>query len=136
MKEIFLKSLKNILVSVPIILGILMLINLINPFLSVYYSIIFTNNFFLDPLIGAIAGSISFGIPITAYITGGELLKDGVSLLAVTAFVMAWTTVGVVMFPLESKFLGRKFALSRNSINFLFALIIPILTISILRIFS
>ncbi len=136
MKEAFVKSLKNILVSIPIILGILMLINLINPFLSNYYSIIFTNNFFLDPLIGAIAGGISFGIPITAYVTGGELLKDGVSLLAVTAFVMAWTTVGVAMLPLESKFLGRKFALSRNAVNFLFALIISILTISILRLFS
>lgn len=136
MKEAFIKSLKNISVSIPIILGILMLINLIDPLLSSYYSIIFTNNFFLDPLIGAIAGSISFGIPITAYVTGGELLKNGVSLLAVTAFVMSWTTVGVAMLPLESKYLGKRFAVSRNSVNFLFALIISVLTIGILRLFS
>ncbi len=135
MKEAILKSLKNILVSIPIMFGILMLINLINPILSNYYSKIFTDNFFLDPLIGAIAGSISFGIPITAYIAGGELLEDGVSLLAVTAFVMSWTTVGVAMIPLESKFLGRRFALSRNFVNFFFALIISVLTISILKLF-
>ncbi|MEA3317926.1 MAG: hypothetical protein U9R54_08210 [Bacteroidota bacterium] len=135
MKEAFLKSLKNIFISVPVILGILMLINLVNPILSIYYSKIFSDNLFLDPLIGAIAGSISFGIPITAYITGGELLKDGVSLLAVTAFVMAWTTVGVAMLPLESKFLGRRFAISRNIVNFFFALIISVLTISILKLF-
>ena len=53
----------------------------------------------------------------------------GVSLLAVTAFILTWTTVGVSMLPLEMKFLGKKFALLRNRINFIIAIIISILTI-------
>ena len=80
------------------------------------------------------AGSISFGIPITSYIVGGELLKEGVSLLAITAFILAWSTVGVAMLPLEISYLGKRFAIYRNIINFFFSIILAILTITILNI--
>ena len=40
----------------------------------------------MDPLIGALAGSISFGVPVTSYIIGGELLEEGVSLMFVLHF--------------------------------------------------
>ena len=62
---------------------------------------------------------------------GGELLKQGVSLIAITAFILAWTTVGVFMLPLEAKFLGKRFAITRNIINFIFAIIIAVLTVAI-----
>ena len=106
-----------------------MLINIINPIFQKYYPTLFTGNYFIDPLIGATIGSISFGMPITAYIAGGELINSGVSLLAVTAFILTWTTVGVTMLPLEIKFLGKKFAIIRNVANFVIAIIITILTI-------
>jgi len=81
-----------------------------------------------------LAGSISFGIPVTSYIIGGELLKEGVSLLAVTAFILAWSTVGIAMLPLEISFLGKKFAIIRNVINFIFAIVIAVLVVWILKI--
>lgn len=121
--------------AIPIMAGILLLINLINPVLGIYYEKIFTGNFILDPLIGAAAGSVSFGIPIISYVVGGELLEKGISLLAVAAFMLAWSTVGVAMLPLEMKFLGKSFALYRNGVNFLFAIIIAILTIITISIF-
>lgn len=129
----FKKTYNSIKIAVPIIIGVFLLISLISPIMEDYYSIIFTNNYFLDPLIGAILGSISFGIPITSYIAGGELLKQGVSLLAISAFMLAWTTVGVAMLPLEIKYLGKKFAIIRNGINFILSIIISILTIITLR---
>ncbi len=110
-------------------LGILLLIGLLNTGWQGYYERIFTGNVFLDPLIGALTGSVSFGIPIVSYVVGGELLEQGVSLLAVTAFIMAWATVGVAMLPLEAKFLGWRFALVRNAVNFVFAIVIAILTV-------
>jgi len=128
-KEAWGKTYNNFRIAVPITLGILLLIGLVNPPLKKYYLDIFTGNYFLDPLIGAIAGSASFGIPITSYITGGELLDSGVSLLAVTAFILTWTTVGVVMLPLEIAALGKKFAIARNFTNFLFSIVIAILTV-------
>jgi hypothetical protein len=123
------KSLQTFKTSIPILLGVLLLINLLGSLLQDQYSKFFTGNVLVDPLIGAIAGSISFGIPITSYIAGGELLSQGVSLIAVTAFIIAWTTVGVVMLPLEAAMLGKKFAIWRNLINFIFSIVIAILTV-------
>jgi hypothetical protein len=130
----FQKSLSSIVYSLPLIVGILALVNLISLSLEDIYPRIFTGNLLLDPLIGALAGSASFGIPITSYIVGGELIKQGVSLLAVTAFIMAWTTVGLAMLPLEVTHLGKQFAIKRNLLNFIFSLLIAILTILTLKI--
>lgn len=119
--------------AIPMIIGVLLLVNLLNPVLQRFYPRIFTGNYILDPLLGALGGSIAFGIPITSYVAGGELLDAGVSLLAVTAFIMAWTTVGFAMLPLEIMYLGKKFSLVRNGLNFIFAIIIAMLTIFILN---
>jgi uncharacterized membrane protein YraQ (UPF0718 family) len=78
-------------------------------------------------------GSFSFGMALTSYVIGGEFLQKGVSLLAVTAFVMTWTTVGIAMLPLEAKMLGTRFAVWRNILNFIFAIIISIVTVGIIN---
>lgn len=136
MKQAFRKTIETIKISLPMILGVLLLISLLNSIFKGGYTQIFTGNYLLDPLLGALLGSISFGIPITSYVAGGELLKEGVSLLAVTAFVLAWTTVGVAMLPLEIGVFGRKFAFLRNGLNFISAILIAVLTIATLRIFG
>lgn len=135
LKKSVIRALQMFKTSLPILIGVLLLVNLINLFVKGYYPKLFTGNLILDPLVGALAGSFSFGIPITSYIVGGELLKYGVSFLAITAFIMSWTTVGVAMLPLEAKFLGKKFAIARNGVNFAFAIIISILTTLTLKLF-
>lgn len=87
----------------------------------------------LDVLLGAIMGSVAAGNPLAGYILGGELLADGVSLIAVTALIVAWVTVGVVQLPAESLLLGRRFALTRNLFCFLSAIAIAYLTVGTLR---
>jgi hypothetical protein len=109
--------------------GVLLIVNLLNPLLKDSYADIFTGNYFLDPLIGSLVGSISFGIPVTSYVIGGELLNQGVSLVAIAAFMLAWATVGSVMLPLEIKHLGKKFALWRNFISFIFSIFIAVITV-------
>lgn len=135
-KQAIKKSWQAFRASLPITAGILLIISLLNIFLQDWYAKIFTGNTLVDPLIGALAGSISFGIPITSYIVGGELLLQGVSLLAIAAFIMAWTTVGVAMLPLEAMYFGKRFAFARNGINFIFSIIIAVLTIYTLNIFN
>lgn len=117
------------------IIGILMLLSLLQPLLEGYYKKIFTGNWIMDPLIGTIAGSLSFGIPVASYVAGGELIKQGVTLLAVTAFIFSWTTVGVPMLPLEAHNLGKRFAIARNGMNFIFSIIIAVATIALLNFF-
>jgi hypothetical protein len=126
LRKAFFQTVAVFKTALPILTGVLLLINLLDPLLQSHYSRWFTGDYFTDTLIGALAGSISFGIPITSYIAGGELLVKGVSLLAVTAFIMAWSTVGLMMMPLEAAFLGKRFALIRNGVNFCFAVLIAI----------
>ena len=133
--QAFLKTLNNFKQVVPIILGIIILVSLslvIIP--KSFYSSIFTGNKIIDPLFGAIFGSIATGNPITSYIIGGELLEQGVSLIAITAFILTWVSVGLIQLPAESLMLGRRFAITRNIISFVTALIVAVLAIFTLSI--
>ncbi len=135
-KENINKIIESLKTMLPTMVSVLLLISLITTVWEEKIVNVFSGNALLDPLLGALAGSISFGIPLTSYVVGGELLAKGVSLLAVTAFVMAWTTVGMAMLPLEAKFLGKRFAINRNVINFIFSIIIAILTVNTLSLFK
>ena len=115
--------------SMPVLIGVLLLMSLITTVMPrEYYHVIFTGNKILDPVLGAAVGSIAAGNPLTSYIIGGELLKQGISLLAVTAFMVAWVTVGILQLPAESVMLGKRFALVRNSVSFIMAVLIALLT--------
>lgn len=57
---------------------------------------------FRDTIIGSAIGSIAAGNPIMSYIIGGELMKEDVSLFAITTFIVTWVTVSIVQFPAEA----------------------------------
>ncbi|MBW2982170.1 hypothetical protein KY343_04795 [Candidatus Woesearchaeota archaeon] len=127
------KAAKSLYSMFPIILGIILLISLVNVIIpKTFYSSVFKGNILTDSFIGSFIGSISAGSPATSYIIGGELLKQGISLIAVTAFLVAWVTVGLVQFPAESMLLGKKFAVIRNIIAFIFSMIVAVITVLIL----
>jgi len=129
LKEALIKSAKSLYQTLPILIGAILLVSLANALIpKTFYSTMFRNNLFLDPFIGSAIGSILAGSPITSYIIGGELLKQGISLVAVTAFLVAWVTVGMVQLPAESVMLGKKFAVVRNITAFLFSIIVAIIT--------
>jgi uncharacterized membrane protein YraQ (UPF0718 family) len=122
--------------SVPILLGVLLLIGLITTLVpKAFFSRVFTGNRVLDPLIGAVFGSAAAGSPLTSYVIGGELLNNGISLVAVLAFIVSWVTVGAVQLPAESMMLGKSFALLRNGISLIMAVVIAVLTVLISGIF-
>lgn len=133
MKKAFFKTTQVFKTVVPMLTGVLLLVSLLHQFFKNNYQYWFSGNLILDPLIGAIAGSISFGMPVTSYVAGGELLHAGVSLLAVTAFILSWTTVGLIMIPLEASTLGIRFAIVRNILNFIFSILVAISTVSTLK---
>ena len=99
-----------------------------------FYRNVFTGNIILDPILGSIFGSIAAGNPVTSYVIGGELLEQGVSLLAVTGFIIAWVTVGIVQLPAEAYLLGTRFAVFRNLISFVFSILIAILMVLTLKV--
>ena len=130
LRKTILKVFKSFQQIAPIIIGVVMVIAfLIVAVPKSFYTAIFTGNNILDPLVGGIIGSISAGNPMVSYIVGGELLDKGVSLLAVTAFILTWVTVRIVQLPAESLILGKKFAFIRNGVSFFTAIIIAALLV-------
>ena len=120
--------LNNFKMSIPILAGVLLLVGLVNTAIPKdFFSRIFTGKLFLDPFIGALVGGVAAGNPLTSYIIGGEFLEKGISLVSVLAFIVSWVTVGVVQLPAESLMLGRRFALLRNGVSFLMAVLVAIL---------
>ena len=114
----------------PLMLGTILSVSLIITLIpKSFYLKIFQGNIFIDPFIGSFIGSVSAGNPLLSYIIGGELLEQGVSLIAVTAFIVAWVTVGFIQLPAESSALGKRFAFLRNSLSFLSALLVSVLTV-------
>lgn len=114
----------------PLFVGVILLVGLFNAFISKeLLSSIFSGNTILDILCGAGFGSILAGNPINSYVIGGELIEHGVSLFAVTAFIIAWVTVGLVQLPAEMAALGKKFALTRNVLSFVLSMAISIFTV-------
>ena len=129
-KKAFFKTAEGFKKSLLILMGVLMLLALANTLVPKQaYRLIFTGNRLVDPLMGAIVGSISGGNPITSYIIGGELRQQGVSMLAITAFIVSWVTVGVIQLPAEALMLGKRFAITRNAVSFCISMVIAILTV-------
>ncbi|MEA2046468.1 MAG: hypothetical protein U9N48_08140 [Euryarchaeota archaeon] len=123
------KTARSFRQTIPLLLGVLLLVSLVLVVVPAsLYARIFTGNAILDPLIGAVVGSIAAGNPVTSYIIGGELIAQGVSILAVAAFIVAWVSVGVIQLPAEGEMLGRRFALIRFGVCFLSAVVVAILT--------
>jgi len=133
MKESMVRAGKSIWKSFPLIFGTILLISLISVLIPrSFYMTVFSKNIFTDSIMGSLVGSVSAGNPITSYIFGGELFAQGVSLLAVTSFLVAWVTVGLIQLPAESAILGKRFALLRNITAFVLAIVAAIVTVLIL----
>lgn len=47
--------------------------------------------------------------------------------------IVSWVTVGVVQLPAEALLLGGRFAMLRNLLSFLFAIVIAFLIVATLR---
>ncbi|MBN1190914.1 MAG: hypothetical protein JXA46_14255 [Dehalococcoidales bacterium] len=127
------KTIRQFVTLLPVLAGVILLMGLFQTFVSkdILMSI-FTGNPLVDTLWAACFGSIIAGNPINSYVIGGELLDYGISLFAITAFILTWVTVGIVQLPAEMAALGRKFALVRNGMAFVLSIPVAIITAGIL----
>ena len=118
----------------PIIVGMLLATSLVvTLFPGKITDGLFVNGNILDATLGAAVGSIAAGHPMASYLLGGELLANGVGLIAVTALLVSWVTVGIVQLPAETLMLGTRFAIYRNMISFFVAIVIAFVTVSTLK---
>ena len=131
----FCKALRSFGTAFPMLLGVILLLGLFRSFVpNRILSAVFTEELLRDTIIGSLMGSISSGNAVTSYIIGGELLKENVSLVAVTAFIVAWVTVGVIQLPAEAGILGKRFACARNILSFFLSILVSIATVKTLMV--
>ena len=124
------KTLQTFINILPVVFGMLLLTSLVvKLFPSNISAGLFGQNSFFDALLGATFGGIAAGHPLVSYVLGGELLTSGVSLFAVTALIVSWVTVGMVQLPAEALMLGKRFAIYRNILCYLFSIVIALLTV-------
>jgi uncharacterized membrane protein YraQ (UPF0718 family) len=129
-KTASLNTIKSLAMITPMILAVIGLVGLFETFITpkMIHSL-FNDLVIHDTLIGTLAGAVSVGQPFLSYIIGGELLKEGVSFYAVTAFILSYVTLGVIQLPLEFSIFGMRFAIIRNILSILFAILISWATV-------
>lgn len=123
------KSVLSFSAMLPMIFGVVGLVAMLQTLVPAQRLVgFFTGNAFVDTLIGTGCGAVAAGNPMVSYVLGGEMLGHGVSLYAVTAFILAWVTLGVIQLPMEVEAFGRRFTLIRNLMAFLGTLAVATLT--------
>lgn len=83
-------------------------------------------NVFVATIVAAGFGTVTLIPAFIAFPLIGTLSNAGVGIMPSVAFLTTLTMVGVATFPLEKKAFGIKFAVTRNVLSFIFAIIIAV----------
>jgi len=131
------KATLGMLSLLPMLLAILGLVGLFQVFVTPrMLAKLFTGDALRDTIVGTLAGAVAVGQALISYILGGELLKEGISLYAVAAFILAWVSLGIVQLPAEAEVLGLRFTIWRNILALIFTPLTAAATVWTLRAFT
>jgi len=133
------KSSKQAFISLmkvtPMILAVIGLVGLFEAYITPQMlKSLFNGDVIHDEIIAIVSGAISVGQPFLSYIIGGELLKDGISYYAVTAFILSFVTLGVVQIPMQIEIFGKRFTIILNVLSLIFSVIVSVVTVWTLKI--
>lgn len=129
-KEKTLKSLKiawNMFLKIlPLLLLTLTIVSIALFFLpdDVIANYLNGNGIVIGSLIATMIGSVSLLPGFITFPLCGLLLKQGVSFTVLAAFTTSLMMVGIVTYPIEAKYFGRKLTIIRNVAAFIMALIV------------
>jgi|SRR6056297_283402 len=84
------------------------------------------NSTLLGLIMGLITGSITMMPGFIAYPLSGILLEKGVSYMVIAAFITTLMMVGVITYPVEKEYMGKKATIVRNISSFIIAAVIAI----------
>lgn len=131
------KSSLSFLAMTPLLIGVIGLVGIFQVLVTPeMLASLFRGNILLDTLIGTASGAVSAGNPIVSYLIGGELVEQGISLYAVSAFIISWVTLGFIQLPAEVEVFGGRFTLYRNILSFVFTMLIAVATAFTLQLLS
>jgi predicted Fe-Mo cluster-binding NifX family protein len=124
------KTMKQFSSMLPVLLGVIMIMGLVQAFLSKELILkIFSKSPLLDTIIGTFTGSIFAGNPVNSYVIGQSLLKLGAGWAGVCALMFSWVSIGLVQMPAEVQAMGFRFTLLRNGAAFFITIAASLLTV-------
>lgn len=125
------KAILGLFSMLPMLFTIILLLGIFDTYITKeMLASLFISNNLIDTVIGTSLGAVLTGNPMISYILGGELTNAGVSLYAVTAFVLSWVTLGLIQLPAELEIFGLRFTFYRTLFTFIFTILISLLTVS------
>jgi uncharacterized membrane protein YraQ (UPF0718 family) len=110
------------------IIGILMLIGLMLGLIppEVIKDLLGNSSLFLSGFYGAVIGAVTIIPAFIAFPLAASLFESGANLVGIAAFITTLTMVGIATLPIEIEHFGKKFALVRNGLSFILALLIAL----------
>ena len=120
---------KSLLEMLPVVLIIIILIGLLLGFVSpeTISKFIGEQSSWGGFLLIAILGTVAHIPSLLAFPIAASLLDSGAAITSVAVFITTLTMIGIVTLPLEVQLMGRKFALLRNGISFIIAILIALI---------
>jgi uncharacterized membrane protein YraQ (UPF0718 family) len=119
------KSFENILpqfLSILIIIGITLAV--MSP--ETISKLIGEQSGWLGMIVAAVIGSITLIPGFVAFPLASALLKSGAGFMQIAVFISTLMMVGIVTIPVEMKYFGKKAAIIRNSLAFVFSFVVAI----------
>ncbi|AHF08742.1 permease [Dehalobacter restrictus] len=119
------KSFENILpqfLSILIIIGIMLAV--LSP--DTISKLIGQQSGCFGMVVAAIVGSITLIPGFVAFPLAAALLKSGAGFMQIAVFISTLMMVGIVTIPLEIKYFGKKAAILRNSLAFIFSFVVAL----------
>jgi uncharacterized membrane protein YraQ (UPF0718 family) len=80
----------------------------------------------LGVILAAVTGSITLIPGFVAFPMTALLLEGGAGYMQIGAFISALMMVGIVTLPVEIKYFGKKLAIARNILAFLFSFVVAL----------
>ena len=116
------KAFENIL---PQFLGIITLVGILLAILNpqVISRLLGRTSGWLGVVIASVVGAITLIPGFIAFPTAAMLLQQGAGYMQIGAFISSLMMVGIVTMPLEIRHFGRRSAIWRNALAFLFAFV-------------
>jgi len=117
LKKAFSKALISFISITPMLIAVMGWVGLMQVYVtSEILSTFFGHGSLVDTLVGTLAGAVSMGQGMISYVVAEGLMEQGVSNYALSAFILAWITLGFVQLPAEASIFGLKFTFYRNHI--------------------
>jgi uncharacterized membrane protein YraQ (UPF0718 family) len=109
----------------PQFIAILLIVRLLGEVIKpdIIQRIIGTDAGCIGMILASMLGAVTLVPAIIAFPVIAELLKNGAGITQIAVFISTLTTVGLVTMRMEIEYLGKKTALLRNMLAYLFSFI-------------